>query len=108
MSQIAYLECKTGISGDMCLGALVDLGVPLQYLQTQLSSLSRWNKTMLPPFPFMRLTQIFKVLFRKFYTFSGVTYLFSMLFRQRLTSIEITNLFSSYDFSEFNPNSFLI
>ena len=40
MPQIAYLECRTGISGDMCLGALVDLGVPLEYLQEQLSALS--------------------------------------------------------------------
>ncbi len=32
MSKIAYLDCPTGIAGDMCLGALVDLGVPLAYL----------------------------------------------------------------------------
>jgi len=38
--QIAYLECRTGISGDMCLGALVDIGVPLDYLQNELSRLS--------------------------------------------------------------------
>ncbi|MDX1976356.1 MAG: nickel pincer cofactor biosynthesis protein LarC [Pseudanabaenaceae cyanobacterium bins.68] len=30
---IAYFDCPTGISGDMCLGALVSAGVPLEYLQ---------------------------------------------------------------------------
>ena len=39
MTKIAYLECPTGISGDMCLGALVHAGVPLDYLQTQLGKL---------------------------------------------------------------------
>jgi pyridinium-3,5-bisthiocarboxylic acid mononucleotide nickel chelatase len=39
MTKIAYLECQTGIAGDMCLGALVDLGVPLDYLTTQLDRL---------------------------------------------------------------------
>ena len=29
---IGYLECPTGIAGDMCLGALVDCGLPWQYL----------------------------------------------------------------------------
>lgn len=37
--KIAYLKCPTGISGDMCLGALVDLGVPLTYLHQHLSLL---------------------------------------------------------------------
>jgi pyridinium-3,5-bisthiocarboxylic acid mononucleotide nickel chelatase len=37
--KIAYLECQTGIAGDMCLGALVDAGVPLDYLTTQLDRL---------------------------------------------------------------------
>jgi pyridinium-3,5-bisthiocarboxylic acid mononucleotide nickel chelatase len=39
MIKIAYLECQTGIAGDMCLGALVDAGVPIEYLQTQLARL---------------------------------------------------------------------
>nr|WP_199289135.1 nickel pincer cofactor biosynthesis protein LarC [Pseudanabaena sp. FACHB-1998] len=33
MANIAYLDCPTGIAGDMCLGALVSAGVPLEYLQ---------------------------------------------------------------------------
>jgi pyridinium-3,5-bisthiocarboxylic acid mononucleotide nickel chelatase len=37
--KIAYLECPTGIAGDMCLGALVSAGVPLEYLSQQLSQL---------------------------------------------------------------------
>ncbi|MCG9884337.1 MAG: nickel pincer cofactor biosynthesis protein LarC [Cyanobacteria bacterium] len=40
MGLIAYWQCPTGISGDMCLGALVDAGVPLDYLQTQLGTIA--------------------------------------------------------------------
>lgn len=39
MIKIAYLECQTGIAGDMCLGALVDAGVPVAYLNAQLDRL---------------------------------------------------------------------
>lgn len=39
MNKIVYLDCPTGISGDMCLGALVHLGVPLDYLSTSLNQL---------------------------------------------------------------------
>ncbi|NJL90967.1 MAG: DUF111 family protein [Coleofasciculaceae cyanobacterium SM2_1_6] len=39
MKKIAYLECPTGIAGDMCLGALVHAGVPLDYLKTELAKL---------------------------------------------------------------------
>ena len=39
MTKIAYLDCVTGIAGDMCLGALVDSGVPLEYLTEQLKEL---------------------------------------------------------------------
>jgi uncharacterized protein (TIGR00299 family) protein len=39
MNKIAYLQCPTGISGDMCLGALVSLGVPIQYLSEKVNSL---------------------------------------------------------------------
>lgn len=37
--KIAYFDCPTGISGDMCLGALADGGVPLAYLEENLARL---------------------------------------------------------------------
>ncbi len=40
MTKIAYLDCVTGIAGDMFLGALVDGGVPLEYLIEQLKGLN--------------------------------------------------------------------
>jgi hypothetical protein len=36
---LAYFDCFSGISGDMTLGALINLGVPLKYLEDRLSSL---------------------------------------------------------------------
>lgn len=39
MTKLAYLECPTGLAGDMCLGALVHAGVPLEYLIEKLSLL---------------------------------------------------------------------
>jgi pyridinium-3,5-bisthiocarboxylic acid mononucleotide nickel chelatase len=39
MNKIAYFECPTGIAGDMCLGAIVHAGVPLEYLITKLNLL---------------------------------------------------------------------
>lgn len=39
MHKVAYLECPTGIAGDMCLGALVSVGVPLDYLTAKLDRL---------------------------------------------------------------------
>ena len=36
---LAYFDCFSGISGDMTLGALINLGVPLKYLQDHLSSI---------------------------------------------------------------------
>ncbi|ARV62481.1 TIGR00299 family protein [Nostocales cyanobacterium HT-58-2] len=39
MTKLAYLQCPTGISGDMCLGAVVSLGVPLEYLTEKLNGL---------------------------------------------------------------------
>ncbi len=37
--KIAYFDCFSGISGDMCLGALVDAGVPLRKLKEGLDKL---------------------------------------------------------------------
>ncbi|MGQ9571289.1 MAG: nickel pincer cofactor biosynthesis protein LarC [Thermodesulfovibrionales bacterium] len=34
--KIAYFDCFSGISGDMCLGAIVDAGVPIQSLKREL------------------------------------------------------------------------
>ncbi|MBW4639806.1 MAG: nickel pincer cofactor biosynthesis protein LarC [Gloeocapsa sp. UFS-A4-WI-NPMV-4B04] len=39
MPKLAYLECPTGIAGDMCLGAIADAGVPLDYLTEKLKGL---------------------------------------------------------------------
>ncbi len=36
----AYFDCFSGISGDMVLGALVDAGVPLEHLRSELGALS--------------------------------------------------------------------
>lgn len=37
--KIAYFDCFSGISGDMCLGALVDAGVPLKEIERGLKAL---------------------------------------------------------------------
>jgi pyridinium-3,5-bisthiocarboxylic acid mononucleotide nickel chelatase len=39
MAKVAYFDCPTGIAGDMCLGALVDIGLPLDYLVAHLDRL---------------------------------------------------------------------
>ncbi|MCS6782231.1 MAG: nickel pincer cofactor biosynthesis protein LarC [Gloeomargarita sp. SKYBB_i_bin120] len=39
MERVAYFDCPTGIAGDMCLGALVDAGLPMEVLQRELQGL---------------------------------------------------------------------
>jgi pyridinium-3,5-bisthiocarboxylic acid mononucleotide nickel chelatase len=39
MTRIAYFDCPTGIAGNMCLGALLDIGMPLSHLQASLAQL---------------------------------------------------------------------
>jgi len=43
--RIGYLDCFSGISGDMCLGVLVDAGVPLARIEAALATLpvSGWS-----------------------------------------------------------------
>ncbi|MDZ7261262.1 MAG: nickel pincer cofactor biosynthesis protein LarC [candidate division KSB1 bacterium] len=38
--RIAYFDCFAGISGDMILGALIDAGLPLEVLRTELTRLN--------------------------------------------------------------------
>ncbi|MFH7241421.1 MAG: nickel pincer cofactor biosynthesis protein LarC [Spirulina sp.] len=54
MKTIAYLDCPSGISGDMCLGAVLDAGVPLEYLQTQLGRLGLGEEFQLSVAPVLR------------------------------------------------------
>lgn len=37
--QIAYFDCFSGISGDMILGALIDAGLDLHQLESELGKL---------------------------------------------------------------------
>ncbi len=39
MPRAAYLDCFSGVSGDMLLGAILDAGVPLEHLRSELRSL---------------------------------------------------------------------
>jgi hypothetical protein len=44
--KIAYFDCFSGVSGDMALGALIDLGVPVEDLITgmkQIKALKEWS-----------------------------------------------------------------
>ncbi len=46
--KIAYFDCSSGISGDMCLGALVDAGVPVKKLESELRKIpvKGWDLTL--------------------------------------------------------------
>ncbi|MFZ4640307.1 MAG: nickel pincer cofactor biosynthesis protein LarC [Nodosilinea sp.] len=57
MKTIAYLDCPSGISGDMCLAAVIDAGVPLTYLQTQLQGLGLEGEFSLTAAPTQRQGQ---------------------------------------------------
>ena len=39
MSRLAYFDCASGASGDMLLGALVDLGLSIDVLAAELAKL---------------------------------------------------------------------
>jgi uncharacterized protein (TIGR00299 family) protein len=39
MKRILYLDCFSGLSGDMMVGALIDLGVDLRYIKNELKNL---------------------------------------------------------------------
>jgi uncharacterized protein (TIGR00299 family) protein len=39
VTRIAYLDCFSGVSGDMLLGALIDAGVPLEEMRAELAKL---------------------------------------------------------------------
>ena len=39
MTRVLYLDCLSGISGDMLLGALVDVGLSIEELRTELAKL---------------------------------------------------------------------
>ncbi len=57
MKTLAYLDCPTGIAGDMCLGALVDAGVPLSYLKDHLDRLGISHEFHLCAEPVLRNQQ---------------------------------------------------
>ena len=40
MSKVLYVDCFSGASGDMILGALIDAGLPIEELRTALGSLA--------------------------------------------------------------------
>lgn len=58
MTKIVYFDCPTGIAGDMCLGALVDAGVPMDYLTSQLQQLGLTEPYQLSARPFSHHGQV--------------------------------------------------
>ena len=47
MSKVLYFDCFSGASGDMILGALIDVGLPLEELREALGSLALGNVRLL-------------------------------------------------------------
>ncbi len=47
--QIAYFDCFSGISGDMILGALIDAGLDLHQLESELNKLKISGYTLRTP-----------------------------------------------------------
>ena len=39
MARIAYIDCFSGIAGDMLLGAIIDAGLPIEELRSELQRL---------------------------------------------------------------------
>jgi pyridinium-3,5-bisthiocarboxylic acid mononucleotide nickel chelatase len=57
MVNVIYFDCPTGIAGNMCLGALVQLGVPVQYLEEKLMGLGFSHEYHLNSQSVQKLTQ---------------------------------------------------
>jgi pyridinium-3,5-bisthiocarboxylic acid mononucleotide nickel chelatase len=57
MVRIAYFDCPSGISGDMCLGALVAAGVPLGAIAEPLKQLGLQQEYTLSAIPVQKLGQ---------------------------------------------------
>jgi uncharacterized protein (TIGR00299 family) protein len=51
---IAYFDCFSGISGDMTLGAFLDLGVPVEWLKEQLGRLPAQIRSLITNSPLSR------------------------------------------------------
>ena len=44
--RILYFDAFNGVSGDMILGGLLDLGLPLEHLRRRLASLRRFSASL--------------------------------------------------------------
>ncbi len=58
MNKVAYIECPTGIAGDMFLGALIDAGLPWNYLKDNLDLLGLSAEYKLKPEKVHRNSQL--------------------------------------------------
>ncbi len=55
--KVAYFDCPTGIAGDMCLGAFLHCGLPLEFLQNVLVRLGIAQQVTIAPETVMRQGQ---------------------------------------------------